>query len=115
MAVVAVPFFSIRLGNSDAGNDPKSTTTRQAYDLLADGFGQGFNGPLLLVAQTPAPGDQQALTTLADRIRTVPDVAAVVRPADAARPGDRRGAGGTGQLPAGQGHHRPDRHTCGTT
>ena len=83
MAVVAVPFFSIRLGNSDAGNDPKSTTTRQAYDLLADGFGKGSNGPLLLVAklgqpvQTPAAGDQQALTKLVDTIKTVPDVAAV--------------------------------------
>ncbi|MEY9931176.1 RND superfamily putative drug exporter [Catenulispora sp. GP43] len=81
MAVVAVPFFSIRLGNSDAGNDPKSTTTRQAYDLLADGFGKGFNGPLTLVAQTPGAGDQQALSKLVDRIKTVPDVAAV-----AARP-----------------------------
>ncbi|MBS2535107.1 MMPL family transporter [Catenulispora sp. NF23] len=77
MAVVAIPFFSIRLGNSDAGNDPKSTTTRQAYDLLADGFGKGFNGPLMLVAQTPAAGDQQALTTLVDQIKTVPGVAAV--------------------------------------
>ena len=77
MAVVAVPFFSINLGNSDAGNDPKSTTTRQAYDLLADGFGKGFNGPLTLVAQTPAAGDQQALTTLVNTIKTVPDVAAV--------------------------------------
>jgi putative drug exporter of the RND superfamily len=77
MAVVAVPFFSIRLGNSDAGNDPRSTTTRQAYDLLADGFGKGFNGPLLLVAQTPKAGDQQALTALVDKIKTVPDVAAV--------------------------------------
>jgi RND superfamily putative drug exporter len=77
MAVVALPFLSIRLGNSDAGNDPKSTTTRQAYDLLANGFGKGSNGPLLLVAQTPAPGDQKALTTLVDQIKTVPDVASV--------------------------------------
>jgi RND superfamily putative drug exporter len=77
MAVVAVPFFAIRLGNSDAGNDPKSTTTRQAYDLLAEGFGKGFNGPLMLVAQTPAAGDQQALTRLVDEVRTLPGVAAV--------------------------------------
>jgi RND superfamily putative drug exporter len=77
MTVVAVPFFSIRLGSSDAGNDPESTTTRQAYDLLAEGFGKGFNGPLLLVAQTPAAGDQQALTKLEDQIKTLPGVAAV--------------------------------------
>ena len=89
MAVVAVPFFSIRLGNSDAGNDPKSTTTRQAYDLLADGFGKGFNGPLTLVAQTPAAGDQQALSKLVDRIKTVPDVAAVA--AKPMQPGQKLG------------------------
>jgi RND superfamily putative drug exporter len=77
MAVVAVPFFSIRLGSSDAGNDPRSNTTRQAYDLLAEGFGKGFNGPLLLVAQTPAAGDQQALTRLEGEIRALPGVAAV--------------------------------------
>ncbi|GAA1973934.1 MMPL family transporter [Catenulispora subtropica] len=83
MVLVAVPFFSIRLGSSDAGNDPESTTTRQAYDLLADGFGKGFNGPLTLVAalgqpvQTPAAGDQQALDKLVEQIKTVPGVAAV--------------------------------------
>ncbi|MFL6109804.1 MAG: MMPL family transporter [Catenulispora sp.] len=77
MVLVAIPFFSIRLGSSDAGNDPRSTTTRQAYDLLADGFGKGFNGPLTLVAQTPGAGDQQALDQLVDEIKTVPGVAAV--------------------------------------
>ncbi len=51
MIVIAIPFFSLRLGSSDAGNDPTSKTTRQAYDLLADGFGPGFNGPLQLVTQ----------------------------------------------------------------
>ncbi|NUP48438.1 MAG: MMPL family transporter [Catenulispora sp.] len=82
MVLVALPFFSIRLGSSDAGNDPRSTTTRQAYDLLADGFGKGFNGPLTLVAQTPGAGDQQALDKLVGQIRTVPGVAAVnARPA----------------------------------
>jgi RND superfamily putative drug exporter len=77
MAVVALPVFSLRLGSSDAGNDPKTSTTRQAYDLLADGFGPGFNGPLLLVAQTPAAGDQAALQHLEDELRTTAGVAAV--------------------------------------
>ena len=56
MLVLAIPVLSLRLGSSDQGNDPSSTTTRQAYELLADGFGPGFNGPLLLVAQTSSPG-----------------------------------------------------------
>ena len=64
MLVLAIPVLSLRLGSSDQGNDPSSTTTRQAYDLLADGFGPGFNGPLLLVAQTSSPADVAALRTL---------------------------------------------------
>ena len=51
MLVFAIPFFSMRLGSADAGSDPSSSTTRQAYDLLAKGFGPGYNGPLQLVAQ----------------------------------------------------------------
>jgi len=49
----AVPLLSMRLGFTDAGNRPTSDTTRRAYDLVADGFGAGFNGPLLLAAETP--------------------------------------------------------------
>jgi RND superfamily putative drug exporter len=67
MVVLAVPVLSLRLGSSDAGNDPSTTTTRQAYDLLAKGFGPGFNGPLLLVAQTSSQADAAALRTLQDR------------------------------------------------
>src|SRR6266511_3734513 len=50
--VLALPFFSIRLGFSDQGNDPASRTTRRAYDTLAGGFGPGFNAPLFVVAST---------------------------------------------------------------
>ncbi|MEU5677060.1 MULTISPECIES: MMPL family transporter [Streptomyces] len=77
IAVLSLPVLSLRLGSSDAGNHPTSTTTRQAYDLLADGFGPGFNGPLQLVAETPTAADQQALTDLADQIATTDGVAAV--------------------------------------
>jgi RND superfamily putative drug exporter len=87
MVVVALPVFSLRLGSSDAGNDPKSTTTRQAYDMLAEGFGPGSNGPLMLVAQTPGAGDQAALTHLVDTLKTTPGVAQVTalpnKPGDA--------------------------------
>ena len=47
---LALPLFSMRLAFTDAGNDPTSLTTRQAYDLLAQGFGPGFNGPLVIAA-----------------------------------------------------------------
>jgi putative drug exporter of the RND superfamily len=77
MLVLAIPVLSLRLGSSDQGNDPSSTTTRQAYDLLADGFGPGFNGPLLLVAQTSSPADAAALRTLEVGLPKVADVTSV--------------------------------------
>lgn len=51
MFAIASPLMSLDLGASDQGNDPPDTTTRQAYDLLAKGFGPGFNGPLTLIAK----------------------------------------------------------------
>ncbi len=82
VGLLAAPFFSLRLGISDQGNDPSGTTTRQAYDLLAKGFGPGFNGPLLLVAVEKGSGkvDEAALTTLHDKVAVQPDVASVVPP-----------------------------------
>ena len=59
--MLTIPLFSLRLGTGDQGNDPKASTTRKAYDLLADGFGPGFNGPLQLVAKVNSPEDAQAL------------------------------------------------------
>ncbi|HEY2201919.1 MAG TPA: MMPL family transporter [Solirubrobacteraceae bacterium] len=53
MLAIAAPATALRLGSSDAGNDPASQTTHRAYELLAGGFGQGFNGPLLVVAKVP--------------------------------------------------------------
>ncbi|MEE1666805.1 MMPL family transporter [Streptomyces sp. WAC07094] len=50
MTVLALPVLSLRLGAADQGNDDASTTTRKAYDLLAEGFGPGFNGPLQVVS-----------------------------------------------------------------
>ena len=76
--VLASPVLSLRLGLSDAGNDPASSTTRKAYDLLAAGFGPGSNGPLLLVAQTGSPADTAALGRLTQTLQSVPGVAAVV-------------------------------------
>lgn len=77
ITLLAIPFFSLRLGSADAGNNPADTTTRKAYDLLADGFGPGFNGPLQLVAELKSPGDQQALTSLVSEVESTEGVAAV--------------------------------------
>jgi putative drug exporter of the RND superfamily len=77
MLVLAIPVLSLRLGSSDQGNDPSSNTTRHAYDLLANGFGPGFNGPLILVAQTHTSADVAALRTLEATLPRVTDVAAV--------------------------------------
>jgi RND superfamily putative drug exporter len=53
MLLIAAPAMALRLGSSDASNDPRSFTTYRAYKLLVEGFGQGFNGPLTVVAQLP--------------------------------------------------------------
>jgi putative drug exporter of the RND superfamily len=76
--LVALPFFSLRLGSSDQGNDPTGTTTRTAYDLLAQGFGPGFNGPLLLVTQATGAADQQTISRLVAAVEKQPGVAKVV-------------------------------------
>ncbi|GAB6900526.1 MMPL family transporter [Kineosporia succinea] len=77
IVVLSLPALSVRLGLSDAGNDPETSTTRQAYDLLAEGFGPGSNGPLLLVAELGDDSDAQALTSLATTLQQTPGVAAV--------------------------------------
>ena len=75
LVVLAIPFFSLRLGFSDTGNNPRTDTTRRAYDLLSDGFGPGFNGPLVLAARTPEGPD--SLSQLHDRLANVSGVARV--------------------------------------
>ena len=80
MLVLAIPVLSLRLGSSDAASDPAATTTHQAYDLLADGFGPGFNGPLQLAGTTSTPADAAAFARLAGTLRTEPGIAAVSAP-----------------------------------
>jgi RND superfamily putative drug exporter len=81
LGVLAVPLFSMRLAFSDAGNDPASLTTRQAYDLLADGFGAGYNGPLVIAADLRGPQARSGLARLDARLRRVPGVASAGAPA----------------------------------
>lgn len=76
MVVLALPTFSLHLGTSDQGNNPATSTTRQAYDLLADGFGPGVNGPLTVVSRLDGAGDRLAVERLAEALRTTEGVAA---------------------------------------
>jgi putative drug exporter of the RND superfamily len=80
LVVLAVPFFGLRLGVADAGNDPTSLTTRRAYDLLSQGFGPGFNGPLLLASEVRSPADVEAAARLGETIARDPGVAQVSPP-----------------------------------
>src|SRR5438309_1754201 len=77
LVAIAIPMFSIRLGVADQGNDPTSLTTRRAYDLLAKGFGPGFNGPVLLAADLAGITRADSVTRFADTVRADPDVAFV--------------------------------------
>jgi RND superfamily putative drug exporter len=77
VVMIGLPALGLRLGASDQGNDPKSLTTRQAYDLLAHGFGAGFNGPLDIVVSLRAPGDAQTLAHLQATLKATPGVATV--------------------------------------
>ncbi|MGP3972589.1 MMPL family transporter [Streptomyces sp. 8N114] len=80
MAVLALPALGLHLGTSDQGNDPSASTTRKAYDMLADGFGPGTNGPLTLVGELDGAGDKLAFDHLRDDIRNTPGVAEVSGP-----------------------------------
>ncbi len=75
LIALCIPTLSLRLGTNDAGTDPVGTTTREAYDLLAEGFGPGFNGPLSIVAALPGEGDDTALTELRTTLQAEPGVA----------------------------------------
>jgi len=75
LGALVIPTFAMRLASADAGNDPRGTTTRSAYDTLADGFGPGYNGPLLVV--TPLVDSPTAADRLAAVIADQPGVLAI--------------------------------------
>ncbi len=77
MAACIVPFFALRLESSDAGNDPSNTTSYLAYHLLAEGFGAGFNGPLLVAVTPPNGGNLAAAPAVVRAVRATPDIVAV--------------------------------------
>ena len=69
----------MRLGFPDAGNDPADTMTRQAYDLIAEGFGPGANGPLVVAAELPNAAVRH-IDKLAAAVRADDGVAFVNKP-----------------------------------
>ncbi len=80
LVVLALPIFGLRLGFSDEGNYPEDTTTRAAYDLLAAGFGPGFNGQLILASEVPDGADESDLEAVSDAIDADEGVAFVTPP-----------------------------------
>ncbi len=80
MLAFLVPMLGMRLQSSDAGNDPPGTSTQRAFQLLSNGFGPGFNGPLLVVATMSDPAQRAELTRLRAAIAGTPGVAAVTAP-----------------------------------
>jgi RND superfamily putative drug exporter len=80
MLAVLAPVVTLRLDNSDAGNDPANTSTHRAFSLLSQGFGPGFNGPLALVVQLPHSGDTSSLPALRAAVARTADVVAVTPP-----------------------------------
>ena len=75
---ICLPVTQIRLGASDSGNDPVGTTTRQAYDTLAKGFGPGFNGPITMLADVSNQNSAEAAQIAIEMIKSQPEVATVL-------------------------------------
>lgn len=76
LGIIAIPASKLEMGLPDDGAQPVSTTQRQAYDLLSDGFGPGFNGPLMVVVD----GDKALADKTVDQIKKLEGVAAVTPP-----------------------------------
>jgi len=75
LLLLGAPLLSIRLGFGDNGNAPESTTVRRAYDMLAEGFGPGFNGPLFITVQGDTASDPAALESFVGVVRGVDGIA----------------------------------------
>lgn len=76
LLVLAIPAFSLQLGFADAGNRVETDTSRRAYDLLSEGFGPGFNGPLVIAASlTGGAADVAAVDGLSQTLNSAPGVA----------------------------------------
>ena len=70
MGVLVIPFFSLELGSSDQGSDPKSSTTRAGYDLISKDFGVGYNSTLEAVVSGPGAVDRAYLAKVSSALRS---------------------------------------------
>ncbi len=75
LLAIAAPIPTLQLNFADESNFPEETTTRRAYDLLAEGFGPGFNGPLIVTARPTVDEDRAALTQLVEALGAAEGVA----------------------------------------
>jgi putative drug exporter of the RND superfamily len=80
MLVLASPILGLRLGFSDEGNAAEGTATRSAYDLLADGFGDGFNGPFIVTVESGDGASIGSVAAVHDALAAAPGVATVTEP-----------------------------------
>src|SRR5215216_1625929 len=80
LIALAIPALHMRLATSDASTYKKDDTTRVAYDLLKEGFGPGFNAPLLLAVELPQAGDQAPLEQIGNALRDQDGIAEVLPP-----------------------------------
>ncbi|WP_128431471.1 MMPL family transporter [Streptomyces cyaneus] len=81
LGAAALPATSLELGLPDDGSQPTSTTQRRAYDLLSEGFGPGFNGPLVVVVDAKASdAPKNAVTEVSDEIKGLKNVVTVTPP-----------------------------------
>ena len=74
LVTFSIPLFNIRLGFSDTGNAPEELTVRRAYDLLAEGFGPGMNGPLLITAKGFDAATPEGIAPLVQTVADVPGI-----------------------------------------
>ncbi|MBU3675321.1 MAG: MMPL family transporter, partial [Solirubrobacteraceae bacterium] len=81
LLVIAIPMFSLELGQPDTAAGPPDAETTRAYNLVASGFGEGVNGPVIVAAELPGKSTDQAdLQKLVKEISQDPDVASVAPP-----------------------------------
>ncbi len=80
MVACLIPVFALRLESSDAGNDPSNTSTYRAFNLISQGFGPGFNGPLQVMVQLPSASQASAITAVRSAVVHTPGVVAVTPP-----------------------------------
>ncbi len=77
LLILCIPTLSLRLGTNDSGTEPPDKTARKSYDLLAEGFGPGFNGPFVMVGALPKKGDDAGLVELSKQLEGEKGVAGV--------------------------------------